>query len=68
MVLPAHLPRVTEIMEPLDKEPGTKKIGVEITEIFEYNPVNIYVRQIIRRKYACNQGVLIADLPSLPIP
>ncbi len=68
MILPAHLPRVTEIIEPLDKEHGAKKIGEEITEILEYNPANIYVRQIIRPKYAYKQGVLIADLPSLPIP
>jgi transposase len=70
MVLPSHLPRVTEIIEPKDKEPGAKKIGEQITEILEYNPANIFVRQIIRPKYtkANGQGVLIAEMPSLPLP
>ncbi len=51
-------------------EPGSRKIGEEITEILEYNPAQIFVRKIIRPKYAKpnNQGVVIAELPSLPIP
>ena len=70
LVLPAHLPRLTEIIEPENKELGSKKIGQQITEILEYNPANIFVRKIIRPKYAKakGQGVLIADLPSLPLP
>lgn len=68
--LPANLPRKTEIIEPLDLEPGSKKIGEEVTEILEYNPANIYVRRIVRPKYAKpqNTGVVIANLPSLPLP
>jgi transposase len=68
--IPSHLPRIEEIIEPLEIEPGSKKIGEEITEILEYNPANIYVRRIIRRKYAKpeNTGVVIAPMPSLPIP
>lgn len=68
--LPAHLPRVEEVIEPEDINEGSKKIGEEITEILEYNPAKIYVRKIIRPKYAKpnNEGVVIADLPSLPIP
>jgi len=70
MVLPSHLPRITEIIEPKDKEPGAKKIGEQITEILEYNPANVFVRQIIRPKYtkANGQGILIAEMPSLPLP
>lgn len=70
MKIPAHLPRVTEVIEPKDKEEGAQKIGEEITEVLEYNPAKIYVRQIIRPKYAKanKEGVLIADLPWLPIP
>ena len=70
MVLPSHLPRVTEIIEPKDKEPGAIKIGEEITEVLEYNPANIFVRQIVRPKYAKpnGKGIVIADLPSLPLP
>ena len=68
--LPAHLPRVVEIIEPTVIAPGSKKIGEEVTEILEYNPANIYVRKIVRPKYAKanNTGVVIADLPSLPLP
>ena len=68
--LPAHLPRVEEIIEPSSIDPGAKKIGEEITEVLEYNPANIYVRKIIRPKYALadNSNVVIADLPSLPLP
>ena len=49
--LPAHLPRKTEIIEPENVPEGAKLIGKEITEILEYDPANIYVRQIIRPKY-----------------
>lgn len=68
--LPAHLPRIEEIIEPTSVEEGSKKIGEEVTEILEYNPAKIFVRKIIRPKYAKanNDGVLIAELPSLPIP
>ena len=68
--IPAHFPRIEEIIEPEHIPDGSKKIGQEITEILEYNPANIFVRRIIRPKYALTQdsGVLIAELPSLPIP
>lgn len=68
--LPAHLPRVEEIVEPEHIEEGSKKIGEEITEVLEYSPAKIYVRKIVRRKYAKanNDGIQIAELPTLPIP
>lgn len=68
--IPAHLPRVEEVIEPDNIEEGSKKIGQEITEVLEYNPARIYVRKIIRPKYAKpnNDGVLVAELPTLPIP
>ncbi len=68
--LPSHLPRVEEIIEPEQIAAGAKKIGEEITEVLEYNPANIYVRKIIRPKYALvdNSNIVIADLPSLPLP
>ncbi|HHH54204.1 MAG TPA: IS66 family transposase, partial [Bacteroidetes bacterium] len=50
--LPSHLPRVEEIVEPEIVEEGSKKIGEEITEILEYNPAKIFVRKIVRPKYA----------------
>jgi len=68
--IPAHLPRVEEVIEPETKQEGAEKIGEEITEILEYNPAKIFVRKIVRPKYAKadKSGVDIADLPSLPIP
>jgi len=68
--LPAHLPRVEEVIEPENIEEGSKKIGEEITEVLEYNPAKVYVRKIVRPKYAKpnNDGVVIAGLPTLPIP
>jgi len=69
-VLPSHLPRVEEIIEPTNLIEGAKKIGEEITEQLEYNPAQIFVRRIVRPKYALpnEQGVVIAELPSLTLP
>ncbi len=69
-LLPAHLPRQEEIIEPEGLTQEAKKIGEEITEILEHIPGKLFVRRIIRPKYVQNesQGVKIAELPSLPIP
>jgi transposase len=71
-VLPAHLPRVEEIINPEVLEEGSVKIGEEITEILEYTPAQLFVRKIIRPKYvfpkAETEGIIVAPLPSLPIP
>lgn len=71
--LPAHLPRKTEIIEPENLPEGSKKIGENITEILEYEPATIYVRQIIRPKYIVSQNdeqtlIVTADMPTLPLP
>lgn len=65
----AQLPRQTEVVEPQDIPAGAKRIGEEVTEVLEYKPAQIYVRQIIRPKYATpDGGVLIAELPPLALP
>jgi len=71
--LPAHLERRDEIIEPVDVPEGAKKIGEAITEVIDYEPANAYVRRIIRPKYIVDQNdeqtnIVIAPLPSLPIP
>lgn len=68
--LPSHLPCVEEVLEPEDIKEGAKRIGQEITEILEYNPSRLFVRKIVRPKYAHkdNTGIQIAELPELPIP
>ncbi len=70
VALPAHLPRVEEVVEPSEVKEGYKKIGEEITEILEYNPSKLFVRKIVRPKYAMpnEEGVVIGELPTLPIP
>jgi transposase len=70
VALPSHLPRVEEVIEPDNITEGSKKIGEEVTEILEYNPSKLFVRRIVRPKYALpkNEGVIIGELPSLPIP
>jgi transposase len=71
--LPSHLPRRPEIIEPENLPENAKKIGESITEILEYEPANIYVRQLIRPKYIIEQNdektsIITAELPTLPIP
>jgi len=68
--LPAHLPRVEEIIEPTEDITGAKKIGENITEILEYTPGKLYVRRIIRPKYllATEQKIVTGELPTLPLP
>lgn len=69
-VLAAHLPRVEEVIEPDDVPVGAKKIGEEVTEILEHSPARVFVRRIVRPKYALagNEGIVTASLPTLPIP
>lgn len=67
----ANLPRKEEIVEPEGLTEDMRKIGEEVTEILEYEPGKIYVRKITRPKYVTkneDQGVKIAELPSLPLP
>jgi len=72
--LPSHLPRHEEVIEPIEKPAGARKIGEEITEILEYTPGALIVRRIVRPKYLLpkednkDPRIVIADLPSLPIP
>ena len=70
MVLPANLPRQEEVIEPEDLQEGMKKIGEEVTEILEHIPGKLFVRRIVRPKYVKGKedGVKVAQLPSLPIP
>lgn len=66
---PDHLPRVDEVITPKEDVSGMQKIGEEITERLECEPGKLFVRRMIRPKYAQknNQGIIIADLPSSPI-
>ena len=69
-LLPAHLPRQEEVIEPESLEEGMKKIGEEVTELLEHIPGKRYVRRIVRPKYVKGKqdGVHIGPLPNLPLP
>jgi transposase len=68
--LPESLRREEIIIEPAGGTAGCKKMGEEITEVLEYQPGELYVKQYRRIKYARpdNGGILIGELPSRPLP
>jgi transposase len=68
--LPENLPRETTLIEPTEDTSEMKKIGESVTEILEYKPGVMYVKRYVRPKYAKadGEGVVIGELPSLPIP
>ena len=69
MTFPAHLPRERKIIEPAGLTEAYHKIGEEATQELEYRPGSLYVRELVRPKYARKngQGVIIAPLPLRPI-
>lgn len=78
MKLPESLRREEIIIEPAEDITACKKMGEEITEVLEYQPGELYVKQYKRIKYARptepsgrakpdNGGVVIGKLPSRPI-
>lgn len=69
MKLPDHLRREEIIIEPSGDVTGHRKIGEEITEVLEFNPGELFVKQYKRIKYAKpdNAGVVIGTLPARPL-
>lgn len=84
MPLPDHLRREVEVIEPEGIDESWVRIGEEVTEQLEHKPGELYVRRIIRPKYALKKNlqlaqetsddekeintVKIAPLPLLPLP
>lgn len=71
--LPAHLPRIDEVIEPQNLPGGAKNIGEIITEVLILKPGKFEIRRIRRPKYIIESTdekttIITADLPSLPIP
>ena len=68
--LPSHLHREVIEIEPDEDITGAKRIGVEVTELLEFEPGKFYVVAYNRPKYALpeDKGIVIGNLPSLPIP
>lgn len=68
MNLPEHLRREVILLKPEGDLSALKKMGEEVTEILDYVPAELYVKQYIRPKYAAplpegGTTVLTASLP-----
>jgi transposase len=78
--LPEYLRREEEVIEPEGIDENWVRIGEEVTEILEHKPGELYVRRIVRPKYAlkktspekeyeaASQHIKIGALPLLPLP
>ena len=66
---PDHFPVKEEILNPEGDVSDMKRIGEVVTDIVEYTPARLYIRRIIRPKYAPKnkEGVFIGSLPGRPI-
>ena len=68
MKLPDHLRREVILLQPEGDVSGLRSMGEDVTEILDYIPAELYVKQYIRPKYAAplSEGgstVLMAALP-----
>jgi transposase len=80
--LPDYLRREEETIEPEGIDENWVRIGEEVTEILEHKPGELYVRRIVRPKYALKktlqhrkdeneahaENIKIGALPLLPLP
>jgi len=75
--LPEHLRREEEVIEPEGVDDSWVRIGQEVTEVLEHKPGELYVRRIVRPKYAAKPaqqatekgtGICIAAFPLMPLP
>ncbi len=75
--LPEDLRREEEVIEPDGVDESWVRIGEEVTELLEHKPGELYVRRIVRPKYAIKPaqqqaeektGIRIASLPLMPLP
>jgi transposase len=81
--LPDFLRREEEIIEPEGINEDWVRIGEEVTEVLEHKPGELYVRRIVRPKYALKRGkqqeaeengqefaqtIKTAILPLMPLP
>jgi transposase len=81
--LPDFLRREEEIIEPEGIDENWERIGQEVTEVLEHKPGELYVRRIVRPKYALKKSlqkvsgindkdlvetIKTAVLPLMPLP
>ncbi|MBK7936057.1 MAG: IS66 family transposase [Lewinellaceae bacterium] len=74
MPIPEHLERVEEKIEPEEDTTDMKHIGDTVTEVLEYQPGRLWVRRIVRPKYARKtvaegqSEVVVAPMPDQAFP
>jgi len=68
--IPDDIRREEVIIEPENIPETAVRIGEEVTEKLEYIPGEVFVKRIVRPKYALPQGggIKIADLPTQVLP
>lgn len=66
---PEHLRRENVVIEPTDIPEGAVKIGEEVSEKLEITKAELYVKRIVRPKYALKDksAIITAELPEHPI-
>lgn len=52
MPIPEHLRREEVVIEPEEDTTGMVRIGEDVTEVLEYTPAEVWVKRIVRPKYA----------------
>ena len=72
MPIPEHLRREELIEEPQEDTTGMVCIGQDVTETIEYTPADIYVKRVVRPKYARPNAVegqaTIVQAPAIETP
>jgi transposase len=68
-IIPAHIKRVREVIEPDFIPENSKKIGEEVSEFLEYNPAQPFVRVIVRPIYKVveTEEIIVAQYVGSPI-
>jgi transposase len=71
--LPDHLRKESIRLEPIEDVSGLKPIGEEVTEVLEYQPGELYIKEYVRPEYikpnedGTQAKRVIAQLPCMPI-
>jgi transposase len=67
--IPAHFARIEEVIEPEEDISGLTRIGEDITEVLEYDPGKVWVRRIVRPRYARKEAELeVGQSPIVQAP
>ena len=67
--IPAHFPRVEEVIEPQEEVSGLVRIGQDVTEVLEMEPGRVWVRRIVRPRYARKETELeVGQSPIVQAP